>query len=63
MITYGDRAFCSKKDCPNKKCPRHQSHVPWDKLPEYMGVAMSDFAGKYSYCPAETKEEADGNAQ
>lgn len=58
MMVYRDMAFCSKKDCPNEKCPRHLAHVPWDKLPEYMGVAMRDFAGKCDYWPAEVEEGA-----
>lgn len=57
MITYRDMTFCERKDCPNVKCTRHLSNVP-DKLPEYMGVAMSDFAGKMRCCPAEVKEAA-----
>lgn len=53
MLTYLDRCFCSRKDCAVATCHRNQCHVPWDKLPEYMGVALSDFYGKYDHCPDE----------
>ena len=51
MIYYKDKAFCSKKDCPNKKCAHNPENIPWDKLPEWMCVSMRDMAGKFKYCP------------
>lgn len=53
MITYQDRAFCARKDCPVTQCDRNSCRVPWADLPEYMGVSMSDFYGKRCICPEE----------
>lgn len=56
MIVYRDMAFCARKDCPVTKCDRNSCHVPWQSLPEYMGVSLSDFYGKYDRCPVEPPE-------
>lgn len=52
MITYRDKAFCVRKDCPVTKCDHNLCHVPRQGLPEGMGIALADFYGAYSrYCP------------
>ena len=53
MIVYRDMTFCDWKECPNTFCNRHYSKIPWDKLPEWMGVSISDFGGKYQHCPTD----------
>jgi len=53
VITYRDRCYCCRKDCPVTDCDRNSCHVPWQDLPEYMGVSMSDFYGKSCLCPVE----------
>ena len=51
MIVYNDMTYCGRESCPKTDCYRHLSHVNWDKLPEWMGVSISDFVGKYQHCP------------
>ena len=46
MFGYKDMAFCSNKECLNVKCERNLKNVPWDKLPDYMGVVVTDYTGK-----------------
>lgn len=53
MMVYNDMSYCAHKECPKTYCVRHQSHVPWDDLPEWMGVSVADFGGKYKHCPAD----------
>ena len=60
MICYKDRTFCSKRDCPNKKCAHNLKNIPWDKLPEWMCVSMRDTAGKFEYCPKNAEVQEDG---
>lgn len=57
MICYRDMAFCSYKECPNTFCERHYSKIPWDKLPEWMGVSMSDFRGRCKWYSLASKED------
>lgn len=57
MFCYRDRCFCLAsnralvkgtdiKVCKNKKCDMHACNVPFDKLPEWMPIAWSDFHEK-----------------
>lgn len=51
MICYKDMAFCARKGCERKSCPRNMAHVKWSfGLP----VSVADFWGKRAECP--TKE-------
>ena len=51
MFGYKDITFCSNEECRNVQCERNLKNVPWDKLPDYMGVSVTDFAGKFRCCP------------
>lgn len=51
VIVYEDMTFCANKECRNVKCKRNQKNIPWDKLPEYMCVSVTDFTGKFKCCP------------
>lgn len=55
MMVYNDMSYCAHKECTNTKCFRNQSNIDWDKLPEWMGVSVADFGGKYKHCPADLK--------
>ena len=50
MFGYKDITFCSNKECRNVKCELHLKNVPWDKLPDYMGVTVTDFTRKCKQC-------------
>lgn len=50
MFGYKDITFCSNEECRNVQCERHLKNVPWDKLPDYMGVSVTDFTGKCKQC-------------
>ena len=44
MITYKDMTFCSCKECVNLDCKKNPNNINWKIIPDYMGVAMSDFS-------------------
>ena len=57
MICYKDKCYCFRSYehwckennipiCTNTECYRHCAEIPWDELPEYMGVSLSDFGEK-----------------
>ena len=56
MLVLNDMSYCAHKECTNTKCFRNQSNIDWDKLPEWMGVSIADFGGKYPHCPADLEE-------
>ena len=56
MMVYNDMSYCAHKECKNTDCYRNQAHIDWDKLPEWMGVAIADFGGKYKHCPVDLEE-------
>lgn len=59
MIVYKDMSFCARKGCEIHSCPRNQANVPWEKLPEWMGVSLTDMWGKSSKCPEKEPERID----
>jgi len=53
VIVYRDMTFCSRKSCTFIHCPRHHINVPWNDLPEGVGVSIADMHGHEVYCPVE----------
>lgn len=49
-MSYKDMTFCTRKDCIFTHCHRHYSNIPWDELPEYVGVSVGDMYGQEMYC-------------
>ena len=47
-----DMTFCSNKECQNKKCDRHYSHIDWKIAPPWRSFAEFD---KTKYCKGVVK--------
>lgn len=54
MIVYNDMCYCNSKDCANKECRRHLSHIDFDRMPEWMCYSVSDF---WNRCDKYQKKE------
>lgn len=49
-MSYKDMTFCTRKGCKYTHCHRHYSNIPWDELPEYVGVSVGDMYGSEVHC-------------
>lgn len=54
MLCYRDKCYCMAsnekfakdmgiKTCTNTKCNSHCAEIPFDQLPEWLGIAYTDY--------------------